>query len=94
MLRLTVTPLGSLISRLLSGELSRRVVAMRTEVISVQQVSLILVCQVCGANVVGGACAAHCVQKRHVFKQEARSALYFVAMNDDSDYFLSLKVTG
>ena len=87
MLTLGLTPLGSLMTKLLSGELSRRVVAVRAEVISVQQVSLILVCQFCGVHVVGGACVAHCVQKRHVLKQEARSALRFVTM---FDYFLSL----
>lgn len=72
MLNLPVTPLISLINALLRGELSRRVVAVRAEVVSVQQVSLQLVCQSCGAVVVGGSCAAHCLIRSHLLKQEAR----------------------
>lgn len=72
MLNLPVTPLISLISALLRGELSRRVVAVRAVVVSVQQVSLQLVCQACGTVVVGGVCATHCLVRRHLLKQEAR----------------------
>ena len=83
MLRLPVTCFNMLISKLMSGKLSRRIVAVRAVLRSVQQASLMLACQTCAQPVVDGACAPYCTMNRHALKQEARLAfsLVFVCLH-------------